>query len=147
MQTDAIFWLAVLIIMLVIEIVTLGLATIWFAGGALAAFAASFFGAPMWLEIILFLAVSIALLLLTRPMAVKYLNQSRVKTNVESLIGCDAVVISEINNLAGVGLITVAGQEWSAKTEDNDNIIPVGSVVTIKEIKGVRAVVRLKEGI
>ena len=142
---DALVWLGVLILMLIIEIVTLGLATIWFAGGALVAFIASMLGADLAVQIILFFAVSIVLLLVTRPVAVKYFNKDRIKTNAESLIGADAIVISEIDNLQGIGQVTIGGQEWSARSKNDKIKYPVGSVVKVVDIKGVKAVVEEKE--
>ena len=145
MGMDALVWLGVLILMLVIEIVTLGLATIWFAGGALVAFIAAMLGAKMVVQIILFFAVSIVLLLVTRPIAVKYFNKDRIKTNAESLIGSDAIVIGEIDNLQGIGQVTIGGQEWSARSGNEKIKYPVGSVVKVLDIKGVKVVVEEKE--
>lgn len=97
------FWLIVFVACIVIEIITMGLTTIWFAGGALIAAVSSVFVAPLLLQIVLFTAVSLILLFSTRPIAVKYFNKDRTKTNVESLVGKQAIVISEINNLQGLG--------------------------------------------
>lgn len=77
---EGIFWLAVILIMSVIEIITLGLTTIWFAGGALAAFLAYLLGAGVAVQAVLFAAVSVALLVVTRPLAVRFFNQDREKT-------------------------------------------------------------------
>lgn len=145
MEMDALVWLGVLIVMLVVEIVTLGLTTIWFGGGALAAFIAAMLGANIGVQTILFFTVSIVLLLVTRPIAVKYFNKDRIKTNAESLVGADAIVISEIDNLQGVGQVTIGGMEWSAKAADAKKKFPVGSVVKVVDIKGVKAVVEEKE--
>ncbi len=98
---EGIFWLAVILIMSVIEIITLGLTTIWFAGGALAAFLAYLLGAGVAVQAVLFAAVSVALLVVTRPLAVRFFNQDREKTNAESLIGKTAVVLERIDNLMG----------------------------------------------
>lgn len=145
MGMDALVWLGVLILMLVIEIVTLGLATIWFAGGALVAFIAAMLGAKMVVQVILFFSVSIVFLLVTRPIAVKYFNKDRIKTNAESLIGSDAIVIGEIDNLQGIGQVTIGGQEWSARSGNEKIKYPVGSVVKVIDIKGVKVVVEEKE--
>lgn len=96
-------WLIVFVACIVIEIITMGLTTIWFAGGALIAAVAAALNAPLWLQIVLFIAVSLALLYFTRPVAVKYFNKDRVRTNAESLVGKQAIVISEIDNLQGIG--------------------------------------------
>ena len=86
---EGIFWLIVIIVMALIEIITLGLTTIWFAGGALVAFFANLAGANLVIQIILFVVVSVLLLALTRPLAVEYLNKGRTRTNVDSLLGMD----------------------------------------------------------
>ncbi len=137
-------WLAVFVICIVIEIITMGLTTIWFAGGALIAAVAAALGAPLWLQIALMVAISLVLLYFTRPIAVKYFNKDRVKTNVESLVGKQAIVISEINNLQGIGQVTVGGQEWSARTTKEGITLPVGSVVMIRAISGVKLMVEEK---
>lgn len=142
MSETIIFWLVVLIASIVIELATLGLTSIWFAGGALVALVAALFNAHLAIQIILFLVVSIVLLYFTRPVAVKYFNKDRIKTNAESLVGRQGIVISEIDNLQGIGQITVGGQEWSARTVDNAIKIPVGTVVEIMSINGVKLMVR-----
>lgn len=136
------FWLILLIICIGIELPTLGLTTIWFAGGALVAIFAAVVGAPIWLQAVIFIVVSLLLLFFTRPVAVKYFNKDRVKTNVESMVGRQAIVISEVDNLQGIGQVTVGGQEWSARSADDQVNIAVGAVVTVVAINGVKLVVR-----
>ena len=104
-------WLVVLIVSIGVEVATLGLTSIWFAGGAVVAVIAAALQAPIWLQILLFFAVSLLLLFFTRPVAVRYFNKDRVRTNVESMIGRQAIVTSEIDNLQGIGQVTVGGQE------------------------------------
>ena len=134
-------WLIIFVACIVVEIITMGLTTIWFAGGSLIASVAAAIGAPLWLQIVLFVAVSLVLLYFTRPIAVKYFNKDRVKTNAESLVGKQAIVISEIDNLQGIGQVTVGGQEWSARTTRDGIPLPVGSVVIIRAISGVKLLV------
>ncbi len=136
-----ILWLAALVVLIVVEILTMGLTTIWFAGGALAAVIAAGIGAPLVVQIVLFFAVSFALLYFTRPVAVKYFNKDRIRTNAESLVGKQAIVISEVNNLQGIGQVTVGGMEWSARATDNSVQLPAGSVVDIVAINGVKLIV------
>lgn len=135
------FWLIVFVACIVIEIITMGLTTIWFAGGALIAAVSAVFAAPLLVQIVLFTAVSLILLFSTRPIAVKYFNKDRVKTNVESLVGKQAIVTSEINNLQGIGQVTVGGREWSARTTREGITLSVGSVVIIRAISGVKLMV------
>ncbi len=142
MNEMMIVWLVVLIIAIVIEAVTMGLASIWFAGGALVAVIAATFQAPLAVQIILFLVVSLILLFFTRPIAVKYFNKDRIRTNVESLVGRQAIVISRINNLQGIGQVAVGGQEWSARSFYDDVTLEAGAVVEIMAVSGVKLIVR-----
>lgn len=144
--SNPIIWLILLIILLAVEVMTLGLSSIWFAGGALIAFFAALLGADLYIQIILFLAVSILLLIFTRPIAVRYLNGRTTATNVDSLIGSRAVVTGEINNLLGEGEIAVNGIPWSARSEQEDLIIDKGKVVEIVKIIGVKAIVKEAKG-
>lgn len=139
---EVILWIAVLVLALVVEIITLGLTTIWFAGGALIALIAAAVGGPMWLQIGVFLVVSILLLVFTRPIAVKYFNKSRVRTNAESLIGRQAIVLSDVDNIKAVGQVSVSGQEWSARSYEDGLILKEGSIVTIVAISGVKLICR-----
>ncbi|MBR1930941.1 MAG: NfeD family protein [Lachnospiraceae bacterium] len=142
MDEMMIVWLVVLILAIVVEVVSLGLTSIWFAGGALVAIVATLLHANVAVQIVLFVLTSLLLLYFTRPIAVKYFNKDRVKTNVESLIGRQAIVISEIDNLQGIGQVTVGGQEWSARSIDEKKQIPVGAVVEITAINGVKLIVK-----
>lgn len=147
MNSYTIVWLIVLIICLGAELATMGLTSIWFAGGSIPAIIVAALGAPIWLQILLFLLVSLVLLFFTRPIAVKYFNKDRIKTNAESLIGRTAIVISDINNLEGIGQVTVSGQEWSARSAVDGTTIPTGAVVIVRAINGVKLIVEeRKEG-
>ena len=139
---EVIAWLIALVAFLVIEGITVTLVCIWFAGGALIGLLAAALHAPIWLQVLLFLLVSIILLVYTRPIAMKYFNKDRVKTNVSGIIGKQAIVVDEIDNLQGLGKVTVGGQEWTARSIVEDQIIPVGTVVVVEEVKGVKLMVR-----
>lgn len=141
---EGIFWLVVIVVMAVIEIITLGLTTIWFAGGALAAFLASLLGASVLVQSILFIVVSVVLLAFTRPWAVEYFNKDRVRTNADSLIGETGIVLQEIDNLKAQGMVSVRGQEWTARAADN-TVISKETQVEIVEISGVKLLVKEKE--
>ncbi len=141
------FWLIVLVVLVVIELLTMGLTTIWFAGGALIATIAAVLGAPMVVQVILFLVVSAVLIIFTRPLAVKYFNKDRVRTNAESLVGRQAIVISEIDNLQGIGQVNVGGMEWSARTRIDGVRLPVGTVTTVLGINGVKLIVEERKGV
>ena len=141
---EVVIWLCMLIFAILIEIATMGLTTIWFAGGALFAVIAAALGAHIAIQIGLFLVVSLGLLFFTRPIAVKYFNKDRVATNVEGIIGKQAVVVEEIDNLKATGLVTVDGQEWTARASEDGNVIPKGAVVTVVKVSGVKVIVEEK---
>lgn len=140
-MNPAIVWLGLVILLLVIEIATMGLTTIWFAGGAMAAFVSTFFGASAAAQRTIFLVLSLALLIITRPIAVKYMKRDQTKTNADSLIGRTAVVTSEINNLAQSGEVMIADISWTARSRDDSCVIPAGSKVKICTIEGVKLMV------
>ncbi len=142
MNTQIIVWIAILIISIVVELISLGLTSIWFAGGALIALIAAAVGGPLWLQIISFVVVSLLLLIFTRPVALKYFNKDRVRTNVESLVGKQAVVLSKVDNLQGTGQVSVGGQEWSARSADDGQVLEQGDVVSIIAISGVKLICR-----
>ena len=121
-------WIVILIVAIIVEIITLGLTSIWFAGGALVALIAAALHAPLWLQILLFVAVSLLLLLFTRPIAVKYFNKDRVRTNAESIVGRQGVVTETIDNL-----------------QDEDQVIEKGSVVEVVAISGVKLICKAEK--
>lgn len=140
-------WLGIVAVLLVIEAITVGLTTIWFAGGALIAAIASWLGAGQMVQWALFIGVSLILLIFTRPFAVRYMNREVSHTNVDSLIGKKAVVIQEINNLAQTGQVRINDLEWMARTKNDECTIPEKTVVIIREVKGVKLIVEEeKEG-
>ena len=140
-----IYWIVIFIVLLVIEIATLGLPTIWFAAGALVAFLAGILGAGIVVQIALFLVVSVVLLVLTRPIALKYFNNRRQSTNVESMIGRQGVVLEEIDTIKSQGLVEVDGETWSARTDEPEGRIPKDTVVSVEGIQGVKLIVKKKE--
>ncbi len=140
-MNNTVFWLIVLVVLIATEIATMGLTTIWFAAGALVAAIISLLGGNVWWQVGIGLVVSLLLLFFTRPIAVKYFNRERVRTNVESLVGRQAIVISEVNNLQGTGQVNISGQEWSARASSDSVTYPVGSVVNVVAISGVKLIV------
>ncbi len=145
-QSHGVFsWLILLVVFLLIELMTMGLTTIWFAGGCLVAFLAGLAGAPLFVQVIIFFAASIVLLALTRPLVENYFNKHRIKTNADSLIGKRAIVQEEVNNLEARGKVTVDGQEWTARAEKEEEILPAGSKVEILGIQGVKLIVKREE--
>lgn len=136
-----IFWLAAAIIFAVVEGLTMGLATIWFAAGALAALVSALLGAGLWVQIALFFAVSLLLIVFARGIFVKKLGTGREKTNVSALIGKEGSVIKGIPPY-GAGLVKAGGQEWTAVTESGEVAVKCGEIVEIVGIEGVKLIVR-----
>lgn len=141
---EPIIWLGILAVLLVIEGLTTALTTIWFAGGALVAAIAGGAGLGIVPQLLLFFCVSLVLLFFTRPVAVKLMGKNTEKTNVEGLLGKTAVVIQRIDNLAQTGQVRINDIEWMARTSDDKTVIPVGTVVEIEAVHGVRLIVKPK---
>lgn len=137
----AVIWLVLLIVLLLVESATLGLTTIWFAGGALAAFLAALLHVPLPIQIGLFLVVSLVLLIFTRPAAMRFMNQETEKTNVDSLLGQQALVTETIENLKGTGKVKLRGVDWTARTSEDSQTIPRGEVVSVQAVQGVKLIV------
>ncbi|MBQ8729632.1 MAG: NfeD family protein [Lachnospiraceae bacterium] len=138
---DIIFWLAVFVVMLIVEFMTMGLTTIWFAAGSLISFVVALLGGPMWLQALVFFAVSIVLLIFTRPLVTKYQKKNVVKTNIDSLIGKEAKVIEEIDNNEAKGRAMIEGQEWMARSSSNE-IIAANTMVIVERIEGAKLIVK-----
>ena len=135
-------WLVAMIVLLVIEGVVPGLISIWFALGALAALVSALLHAPLWLQIVWFLVVSIAALALTRPLAKKYINAKTQPTNADMLIGKECVVRESIDNVLGAGAVSVDGKVWTARTENDDIKVPEGSRAVVVRIEGAKLIVK-----
>ena len=135
------FWLIAIALLLLVEFATAALTTIWFAGGSLLALLCAVAGGPVWMQVVLFLAGSVVLLLLTRPMAVRMLHKGTVATNADSLIGQEAVVTEKIDNLQSTGTVQINGQEWTARSVNPEHVIEKGEVVMVRAIEGVKLIV------
>lgn len=144
MEISTILWLIVVAIMLIIEIFTMGLTTIWFSLGAVAAAIASNMGASMWVQIILFAVVSVVVMLLVRPFAMRVMNKDKAKTNIDEMIGEAAVVIETIDNQKEQGLVKFRGVEWMARSVDN-TVIEKDEIVIVDAVTGVKLMVK-KQG-
>ncbi len=139
-------WLAAMIILIVIEIVTVGLATIWFAIGALTAIIVSLFGGGPLLQLAAFLSVSFGMLIFTRPFAVKYINSTRTRTNYEGIIGKVVRITQNVDNIAETGCAIVNGQEWTVRAVKQGSKIALGDLAKVVDIKGVKLIVEKYEG-
>ncbi|MCR5654340.1 MAG: NfeD family protein [Lachnospiraceae bacterium] len=137
-----IFWLILFVVLLVVEMVTMGLTTIWFAVGSLAAFLLSLFDVPFLVQFAVFIVVSFLAFFFVRPAAVKKFNKTRERTNIEGMIGREGIVLTEIDNLQNAGRIQIDGQEWSARNVIEQQLIPPGEVVVVQAVSGVKLIVK-----
>ena len=144
MTTMCIIWACAIVLFAVAEAITVQLVSIWFVLGSIAGLIATFCGASIPVQIIIFIAVSIIALLLTRPIVKKKLTPRIESTNADRCIGQDAVVIEEINNINSTGQVKVDGKIWSARSS-NDDIINEGEIVTVEKIEGVKLIVSTKK--
>lgn len=140
----AYFWLAAMVALLLIEAAVPGLVSIWFALGAFAALLSAMLNAPLWLQIVWFVLVSVLALWFTRPLVKKYVNSRVQPTNADVVIGKDAVVIEDIDNIRGTGAVSVDGKDWAARSTDADLTISAGKVVNVLRIEGVKLIVEVK---
>ncbi|MCI8515651.1 MAG: NfeD family protein [Hungatella sp.] len=138
----SVYWLIAFVVLVGIEAATLALTTVWFAGGAIAAFLLSLAGADVNAQLTVFVIVSFVLLIFTRPWAVSHVNRRAEKTNADSLVGRQARVTEEINNIQGTGTAVIGGQEWTARTQEEDCVCPVDEIVEICAIQGVKLIVK-----
>ena len=134
------FWLIALIVLLVGEAITIGLTFVWFAVGALGALIVAVLGGALWLQVVIFLALSGVTLALARPVFARFLKTSHAATNADRVIGQTAVVTEQIDNLSGTGQVNVAGQIWSARSA-HDVVIPRETEVLVLKISGVKVLV------
>lgn len=135
------FWLIAMIVFVILELPTMGITTIWFALGSLTALAIAAVGGPMWLQVVVFLLVSFVTLICFRKAVMSLFNKNRELTNAEGLIGKNAIVTEDISNLLSTGQVIVSGQEWTARSVQDDLILKKGEVVVIRAIQGVKLIV------
>ena len=135
-----IVWLVLLLLFAGGEAVSGGLTSIWFAAGALAALVAALLGGALWIQITLFLAVSILCMAAVRPLAKKHLNSKVEHTNADRVIGAEAQVTEDIDNIHGKGAVIIRGMTWSARSQDGAPI-PTGTLVKVLRIEGVKVFV------
>ena len=133
-------WMGLLLVFGIGEALTVGLTSIWFAAGSLAALICSLAGGGMALQIILFFVVSTLSLAALRPIAQKYINSKVEATNVDSIIGRQVLVTEKISNLKATGTVQINGLTWSARSADNSDI-PIGTPVRILRVEGVKVFV------
>ena len=141
-MTMAIIWLIALIVLVIIEIISQGLTTIWFAGGSLVALISTFCGANLFVQIAIFLVVSIVLLIFTRPIAMLHFNKKVVPTNVETLPGEVCVITEAVDNIGAKGKAELNGMEWTVRSASEGILIPEGARAKVLRVEGVKLIVK-----
>lgn len=136
-----ILWAALIIIFAVFEAVTAQLVSIWFVVGALISLISAFLGANLAVQIIVFIAVSVLALVITRPLVKKYINPRKERTNADKVLGQVGIVVEDISNIQAKGQVKIDGKIWSARSLDN-SVIPEGERVIIDKIEGVKLIVK-----
>ncbi|OQA22407.1 MAG: hypothetical protein BWY61_01632 [Firmicutes bacterium ADurb.Bin354] len=140
-MTMAIIWLIALIVLVIIEIISQGLTTIWFAGGSLVALISTFCGANLFVQIAIFLVVSIIMLIFTRPIAMLHFNKKVVPTNVETLPGEVCVITEAVDNIGAKGKAELNGMEWTVRSASEGILIPEGARAKVLRVEGVKLIV------
>lgn len=140
MDWFAILWLVLMIVFILIEVSTVSMVSVWFAGGALASMIASLCKAPFWLQLVLFAAVSAALLLALRPLARKYFTPRLTKTNVDAVVGAEGLVTERIDNIQSAGRVKVGHMEWSARSTSGE-VLEAGARIRVDRVEGVKVFV------
>ena len=137
---EAIIWLALMVVFLVLEAMTVTTVSLWFAGGALVALLVSLLGLQIWVQVVLFFVVSGVLLACLRPMVRQHFTPRLTRTNVDAVVGTKGMVTAEIDNVCAAGQVKLNGMEWTARSTDG-SIIPAGTLVRVDRIEGVKAFV------
>ncbi len=141
MDYEVLSWLIAFVVFLILEAVTVGLASIFFAFGAFVALISALIGAPLGVQIALFIVVSAVTLYFTRPLAKKYLNARRHPTNADRMLGMIGIVTKEIDNIKGTGAVSIGGKIWTARSLTGENIAE-GEKVRPESIEGVKLIVK-----
>ncbi len=137
---DTIIWLVLMVVFLIAEASTVAMVSLWFAAGSLVALIASLLGAPLWLQITLFLAVSAVLLASLRTVIRKHFTPKLTATNVDAVIGSRGYVTADIDNVSATGTVKLGAMEWTARSATGE-IIQAGTLVKVEKIEGVKVFV------
>lgn len=137
---DAIIWLVLMVLFLMVEASSVTMVSLWFGAGALAALIAALLDGALWVQIVVFLAVSGVLLACLRPLVRKYFTPRLTHTNVDSVIGTTGLVTVAIDNVSAVGQVKLGAMEWTARSV-SEQTIPAGTLVRVERIEGVKVFV------
>ena len=140
MMWNCLLWLGLLVLFLVAEGASVALVSVWFAAGSLVALIAALLGGPLWLQILLFVAVSLGLLAMLRPFVRKYLRPRISRTNVDAVVGTQGFVTEAIDNVAASGQVKLGAMPWTARSTSGDPI-PTGTRIRVDRVEGVKVYV------
>ena len=133
-------WLFILVAAIVVEASTVSLVSLWFVPSACIAMILALCEVKLWIQLTVFFAVFLLLMMILRPVFKKNMGLRIVPTNADTLIGAQAVVIEQIDNLQAKGQVKVRGQIWTARSADENLIYETGAVVTVLAIEGVKLI-------
>ena len=139
--SPAIIWLVIAVAFAIVEITTMGLVSIWFAIGAVAAMIVALAGGGTIAQLVVFIIVSGIVLAIARPLAAKYVNSRAVKTNIDALIGRKLVAKTDIDNVKGTGKVDMDGTTWLAQSSNDNIVIEKGEEVTVVKVTGAKLIV------
>ena len=134
---EAIIWLALMVVFLITEAMTVSMVSLWFAAGAVVALLLSLLKIQIWVQVVLFFVVSGVLLACLRPMFRRHVAPKLTPTNVDAIVGSRCMVTAEIDNVCAAGQVKLNGMEWSARSTTGQ-IIPEGAMVRVDRIEGVK---------
>lgn len=140
-----VLWTVGVLFFIIMEFLTLGITHIWYAFGCILAGIAAYNDVSIFLQLVIFIVSSTVLVLLTRPIAEKHVNGKTKRTNVDRLIGQTAIVKETINNKKEHGIVRINGMDWTARTEEMDEVILKGKPIEILDIQGIKLIVRKKK--
>ena len=144
MYVDAMFWLGLIVLFVILEANTVSLVSLWFALGSLAAVIAALLGAEIWLQLLLFFGVAAITLACLRPILKKYIKPKIVPTNVDAIVGTTGYVTEDIDNVNATGQVKLGGMPWTARST-NGRPVDAGTLVQVDRIEGVKAFVSVVE--
>ena len=144
MELESYVWFTLMVVFIIMEASTVTMVSIWFVMGALAAMIVSLLGGALWLQVVLFLAVSALLLWCLRPVVKKHFTPKLEKTNVDAVIGAVGRVTEQISNVDACGHVKLGAMEWAARSTDGTTI-EEGALVCVDRVEGVRVFVSIQK--
>ncbi len=135
-------WLAVIVIAVIMEVVIPGLVSIWFVPAALVSILLEFCNAPIPVQILSFLILSVLCIFLTRKFSRQGKNQ---KTNIDAVIGEKCVVTEKIDNIHNVGKVQFHGMDWTARSINENENYDTGDIVVVRAVEGVKLIVEKQQ--